>query len=151
MAVTSYNHWRSLAAAYQRELKQMVIDVAEWGGINVQGFIIANGQIDTGFMHDSVYVVTAKGSNYGKFHADLTPYQALHGHDMFDEVDPPADAYEALFAVGATYAEYQNYGTRFIPARPFWEPALEKTQVELDDRLSKVEGNVSGSLTDISS
>lgn len=65
---------------------------------NIQGFIRSNGQIDTGFMLNSVHV------------------------------EPGASELEKFVVVGAFYGVYQNYGTRYLPARPFFEPGVEKTR-----------------------
>src|SRR6266568_4178929 len=64
-----------------------------------RGVIIrSNGQVRTGFMLDSVHVE-----------------------------DGP-NAQTKFVIAGAPYSVYQNYGTRFIPARAFWEPGIEPTR-----------------------
>jgi HK97 gp10 family phage protein len=39
--------------------------------------------------------------------------------------------------VQAPYAVYQNYGTRFLPARPFFELGLEQTASEMEQLLAE--------------
>src|SRR6266702_2385256 len=40
----------------------------------------------------------------------------------------------------STYGAFVNYGTRYMPARPFWEPALVIGQTSLDFQLSLIPG-----------
>ncbi|HEX2614008.1 MAG TPA: hypothetical protein VHL10_00825 [Nitrososphaera sp.] len=94
----SYNHFPQIAAALRPACSQVVKKTALDAQANIQSFIRANGQIKTGNMINSVY--TQPGEN------DLTMY----------------------FGVGAEYAVYQNYGTRYMAGRPFWEPAIARAQ-----------------------
>lgn len=40
--------------------------------------------------------------------------------------------------VGAPYAVYVNYGTRYMHAQPFWEPALRFAKAAYDEEKKKV-------------
>lgn len=40
--------------------------------------------------------------------------------------------------VGADYAVYQNYGTRYLPARPFFEPGLDDTEADIDSAVKDI-------------
>ncbi len=54
----SFNHFGSIADALPHVLGQVVRKTAFDGLAHMQGFIRSNGQIDTGFMINSGYVVT---------------------------------------------------------------------------------------------
>jgi hypothetical protein len=131
---TSYNHFPKIASALETALSQVVRKTAFDGQANVQAQIRANDQIDTGFMIGSVYTVTDQGSTYSG------------GADAFPEVGPLPDKFSAFLAVAAKYGEWQNYGTTRIPARPFWEPGIEKTQQGFDQALGAIDGVLKGSI-----
>jgi hypothetical protein len=107
--VAGFNHYPAIAASLGVALSQVVSKTAIDMVGNVQGFIRANGQIDTGFMLGSIHVE-----------------------------DGP-DKYTKFVVCGAFYGVFQNYGTRYLPARPFWEPGIEKTRPEFDAALAAVE------------
>ncbi len=47
-------------------------------------------------------------------------------------------ALDNTVTVGVDYAVYQNYGTRFLPPRPFFEPGLDDTTDDIDTALEKI-------------
>lgn len=59
--------------------------------------------------------------------------------EMYDSVDhvDNGDGSQTVF-VGAPYAIYPNYGTRFQPANPFWEPGLDDTKDAMDEALQNL-------------
>lgn len=73
--------------------------------------IVANDQVDTGFMLNSVFVVTHEASGYGAASAAA----AARNPDAAMAVEPslPEDA-AALVAVGAEYAVYQELANSFL-------------------------------------
>ena len=74
--------------------------------------IQANGQVDTRNMLNSCFAVTSRSVRY-------TP-----GPDREDL--PFSQPHTSYAGISANYAWYQNYGTRYIPARPFFEPVNER-------------------------
>ncbi len=60
----SFNHFGNIADALPHVLGQVVRKTAFDCAGNIQGFIRSNGQVDTGFMLNSVYTVTDEGSTY---------------------------------------------------------------------------------------
>ncbi len=125
----SFNHFGNIADALPHVLGQVVRKTAFDCAGNIQGFIRSNGQVDTGFMLNSVYTVTDEGSTYAG------------GADALPEVSG-ADLTTAYVAVAASYAIFQNYGTRYMPGRPFFEPGVEKTRPEFEAALSKIEAKL---------
>jgi hypothetical protein len=109
---TSFNNFGKIAAALPIALGEIVSETADEGRQNIQGFIISNGQVKTGFMHDSTHVE-----------------------------DGP-DAQTKFIICGAFYGIFQNYGTRFLPARPFWEPGIEQTRPGFEARLGALESRL---------
>lgn len=128
----SFNHFPELIEKLHSAEKQIVAETARAGEANVKGQIQANGQVRTGFMLSSVYSVTSEGSTYGQ--ASTPPKDA----SLLPEAGP-ANETTAYFGVAASYAIYPNYGTRFQSARPFWEPGIEKTRADFQDKFSHLE------------
>src|SRR5260221_14171422 len=140
---TSFNHWGEIANNLRPALKRVVRKTAK--EIAAGAAIFA--PVDTGFLQASIYVQTSTSSTYGKGgHVNMTPYQALH-HDLLPETDPPTDDLTAHVAVGASYGIYVEYGTRFMPAQPFFEPAVALAQPVFDAELKLIEPSLLGSIS----
>lgn len=135
-----FNHFGTLANNLDGILGQIVRKTAFDGQANVQAQIRANDQIDTGFMVNSVYVVTSEESTYGK--AQPTKKDSY----LLPEVEQPASKTEAYLAVGANYAIFPNYGTVNLPAKPFWEPGIAKTQESFEKAMNSFEQLVKDSI-----
>lgn len=127
MATTAFNHWKAIADALTPACVAVVKKTATDLQANIQARIRANGQIDTGFMLNSVYTVTSDGSTY------------QGGSDALPQVGAPSSPTEAYVAVAAKYGIYQNYGTRFQPGRAFFEPGVEATRPGFDAAISAIE------------
>lgn len=136
--MAGFNHFPKIAAALRPAVSQVVRKTAFDGQANIQGFIRANGQIDIGFMLGSVYTVTSEGSTYGD--AGEPPGDSY----LLPEVEAPENDLTAYIAVGANYGIYQNYGTRYLPPRPFFEPGIEQTRAGFDAALSAIEAKLRG-------
>lgn len=123
------NHFAAIANALPDVVGKVVRKTAFDLQAHMQTQIRANGQIDTGFLVNSVYVVTSEENTYN-----------AGGHaEAFASVDAPREPTTAYVAVAANYGAYQNYGTRFQPARPFVEPAVDATRPEFEAAMSAVE------------
>jgi hypothetical protein len=155
---TSFNHWDKIADALPKVLGQVVRKTAFDAQANIQGFIRANGQIDTGFMINSVYTVTSEGSTYGTGKSTVrystktglatkatrkNVYKATQ-QELLPEIVEASDETTAWVAVAASYAIFNNYGTRYIPGKPFFEPGIEKTRPEFEAALSAIEPKLKG-------
>jgi hypothetical protein len=96
--------------------------------------MLSNGQFDTGAMANSPYATTNEQSGYG------AAASAAKGRnpdvDLLGDIGP-SDAGSASAAIAVAYAEPQNYGTSRLPARPFFEPAIEVIDGELEDALAQ--------------
>lgn len=94
---------------------------AEVDGLAKQN-IVANGQVDTAFMLNSVYFVTHDESTYAD---DSGAHINNAGNFVERQMAPEAplpDEYDALVCVGANYAIFQE------EKQPFLYPALVQAQ-----------------------
>jgi len=122
------NLFSALADALPDVCSQVVRKTALDAQGNIQAHIQANDQVDTGFMLGSVYTQTSDGSTY------------KGGEKALPETEAPEDTKTtAHVAVAAEYGAYQNYGTRFIPARPFFEPGMEEARQGMDAAMALIE------------
>jgi hypothetical protein len=136
--MAGFNKFGAIAAALPKVLGDIVTETAQQGEQNVKQQIEANGQVASGFMRDAVYHKTIDESTYGQ--AGSPPGDAY----LLPEVDAPPDNQTAYFAAGANYSVYQNYGTRYMAGRAFFEPGVQQTQVFMDDQLGTVESRIKG-------
>ena len=138
MAVTSFNHWPQIAVAFHAALSDIVAETTVDFGAAIVAQIDANGQVRSGFMRSSVYTVTKNGSTYGQAMAPPTDDVYLLSEATIE------NDLEGVAAVAANYAEYQNYGTRYLPPRPFIEPAAALVQGEYEAKLAGLEARLHG-------
>lgn len=127
---TKFNHFAQIAEALPKACSQVVRKTALDAQGNIQAHIVANGQVDTSFMLNSVYAVTSEGSGY---HG---------GARALPEVAHPPDDQSASVAVAAEYAIYQNNGTHLIPARPFFEPGIEDTRPGFESAVAAIQAKL---------
>lgn len=97
-----------------------------------------NAPVASGFLQSSVYYVTQETSTYGQG-AGNPPNKDSY---LLPEVDHPTSKTEFTVAAAANYAEYVEYGTRFMGAQPFLTPAFEAMQQELLAALSDLEPGI---------
>jgi len=71
-------------------------------------------------MLKSVYASTPEGSDY---QSDV--------ERSLPEVKPENNQ-EAIIGVSADYSVFPNYGTIHQPPRPFWEPAMDRVQLDFE-------------------
>ena len=133
MGLLNFNNWFKVAAALKPAAAEVVKETAFDCQDAIAAQISANGQIDSGFMYSSVYNRTSDGSTYGQ--TGTPPGDSY----LLPEVEAPANDQEAYFAVGANYGIYQNYGTRYLPPRPFFEPGVERVQAGFDSKMATIE------------
>jgi hypothetical protein len=126
----SFNHFDAIAKALKPVCAQVVRKVALDCQANIQNQIRTNDQIDTGFMVNSVYVVTNNSSDY------------KGGKNALPSVAKPKEETEALVAVAAEYAIYQEMGTRFQPGRAFFAPGVERTRPGFEKAITTIENKL---------
>ena len=112
----------------QRGLEAVAARVDGLAKIN----IVANDQVDTGFMVNSVYFATEKDSTYRDDSGTQVNREGnFVEREMAPEAELPAD-YVALVCVGANYAIHQEM------AQPFLYPALVQAAAEAGGIIEKV-------------
>lgn len=120
-----FNHFALMANIIDEDCPNLVEKTAFDAQANVQGMIRTNGQIDTGFMVNSVYVVAYKKRT--------SPGGArMKGQRLLPPRPNTRSKYTAYVIVGAEYGVYQNNGTRYQSGRPFFEPGINKTAPSFD-------------------
>jgi len=134
MGLLNFNNWFKIAAALKPAAAEVVRDEAFFIADAIKAQIQANGQIDTGFMYDSVYASTTTESTYG---GGTPPGDSY----MLPEVKPENDQ-QGTFGVAANYGIFQNYGTRYLPPRPFFEPGMERGSAQFDVYMATMEARI---------
>src|SRR6266498_1987422 len=164
--VVEFNHFPEISKKLENALSKVVRETAM--DIQARAASAAPVAAENGsFLRDSIYVTGAgMSSTYGRGvrkagslkankHGVISgkriqryiarkDRQAKQEAMLFNELPPPPDKTSAYVAVGATYGMYVNYGTRRMPARPFWEPAIEAARPGFDAALSAIESQLGG-------
>jgi hypothetical protein len=109
---TAFNKFSEIADALPIVLGEIVSETADECRDNIKGFIQSNGQVDTGNMLNGI----AKEDGPD----ELTKYIT-----------------SAMY-----YWLFQNYGTRYLPARPFVEPGVAQTRPGFEARLASIESRL---------
>lgn len=133
-----FNHFGEAAKAFHTAISQVVRKTAFDGLANSQVVIRSNGQIKTGFMINSGYVVTHDESTYGNVQ------QPGEKQQLLPEIDKAENDLTAYWAFGALYSIFQEMGTRFLPARPFVAPGAEVTREPFEKSMSLIEDKMRG-------
>lgn len=123
-----FNHFPQISDQLDTVLDQVVRKTA----FDVQAQAASRAPVDTGFLRNSVYTVTSAGSTYGQ--GGSPPGDA----SLLPEVAGPSDKYSASVAVGASYGAFVNYGTRYMSAQPFWEPAIDAVRPSFESAVDKI-------------
>src|SRR6266568_1444388 len=116
---TSFNHFPLLASQIKPACKRVVRETAK----DIQDMAVANAPDDTHWLESSIYRATDQGVKYSGAKFSGTGYQ-LQSKEMFPPVLPDDDT-SATVGVGATYGIYVEMGTRYMPAQPYFYPAVE--------------------------
>lgn len=130
--MAGFNHFGQVS----EELDILLSQIVRKAAFDVQAQAASNAAVDTGFLRNSIYTVTTEGSTYGR--AGSAPGDAT----LLPEVPGPGDKHTAYVAVGASYGAYVNYGTRYQPAQPFWEPAIDAVVPSLNAALEAIESQL---------
>src|SRR5438132_1206550 len=106
-----FNHFDELADKIKPALQQGIQKTAK----QVQENAAGNAPVDTGFLKSSIYVAGPLGSTYGGFGTPPGDAEALPEEKSGDDLT-------AIIGVAASYAVYQEMGTRFHPPHPYLTP-----------------------------
>lgn len=111
--MATINRFPQMAQALHEAVAQAVRKVA----LDVEAAAKQGAPVDTGFLKNSVYSVTADSSDY-----------SADGVDALPQVDAPPDDQTAYVAVGASYGIYAELGTSRMAAQPFMAPAAASVE-----------------------
>jgi hypothetical protein len=125
-----FNHWDAIADELSKATGQVVRKTA----FAIQAGYQARAPRDTGFMANSAYVVTSEDNTYGQGGAP-THKDAY----LLPCVEAPPDDQTAYAAVGANYAQFPEFGTRFAPSQPAFVPACDVAQAGMDVAMGAIE------------
>lgn len=132
--MADFNKWARVAAVLPDVLGQIVSDTAIAAVANIQGEINSNGQVVTGAMRGNIYYTTFERSTYGQGPAPTSP-----GSYLLPEHARPSDKTTAYISAAANYSIYQDMGTRYMAARPFFEPGIERTRPYFEQQLGTLD------------
>jgi HK97 gp10 family phage protein len=130
-----FNHLDALAKALTPAVQKIVTKTA----MDIQASAASSAPVDTGFLRNSIYNVTPGASTYGQ---GASPTHK--GSSLLPEVGPLEDNTSAYVAVGANYGVYLEYGTRHMPAQPYFYPAVDQASQPFIDAMSKLEDLLRG-------
>ncbi len=133
----SFNHFPQIATELDRLQSLAVRKTAFDLQAATQAQIRANDQIDTSFMVNSVYVKTFNESTYGQIEQPTKK-----GVEPLPEVERPANDKTAFVAMAASYAIFQNYGTKYQAGKPFLEPAIAQVMPDFQAALAAIESQL---------
>lgn len=115
----SFNNWDKIGKSIKPAAKQVVRKVA----FDIQAQAQVRAPVDTGFLKNSIYVVTSDSSSY------------KGGANALPEIARPSIETEAAVAVGANYGIHVEYGTVHQPPQPYFRPAVEAVRPSFDKAM----------------
>src|SRR6266571_5354640 len=151
--MAGFNHFNQIADALPKVLHQVVVKTA----MDIQAKAASRAPVDTGFLRNSIYTVTSEGSNYrekvgqrrskakgirkasAKRVREARRAQKQVEESLLPPIGEMPDETTAYVAVGASYAVYVEFGTKHMPARPYFIPAVEATRLSFERALSAIE------------
>lgn len=121
------NKFSTLADAFPEIASKIVRKTALDAEAAIKNRIQGNGQVRTGNMLNGIYHNTS----------DRSTYKAVQ--DALPELARPQDRFTAKVGAAAHYSLYQNYGTRYTPGRPFFEPGMADVQPGFEAAIAAFE------------
>jgi len=134
-----FNNWFKIADALVPASAEVVKDEVFFCADAIKAQIEANGQVVTGFMRDSVYAATVNESSYGQ---GVAPPKGAY---RLPEVKPANDQ-QGVVGVAANYGVYQDLGTRYMPAHPFFDAGLAQGAAHYDTAMATMEARIKARL-----
>ncbi len=120
--MSDFNRWAELAGKLKPAVQKGVKEAAYAMQSNIQ----SGAPVQTGFMRDNVYVSAPGESTYGQGMGPPTDDVYL-----LPEIKPEDDM-TAIVGAAAEYSAFVNYGTRHMPAQPFFDQGVEQTRGEFE-------------------
>ena len=111
------------------EIRRVAGELVRKAAFDIEQDAKMRAPVDTGFLRNSLYVVTRGQSTY----------DASGDGPMLPEVERPPDELTAYVAPGAEYAIYVEMGTSTNYAQPFLTPAAEFVGPTFTEAMSRLE------------
>ncbi|SRR6266705_7127023 len=127
----TFNHFAEIADRIKPFCQRAVKETAN----QVQGWAKSEAPYKTGFLRDHIYVSTWDGSDYGQ------GGPGAPGSYLLPEVKPDSDT-SAIVGAAANYSIYLEFGTRYMPAQPYFYQAVELARPFFEGELSKLEAEL---------
>ena len=157
----SFNHFSKIADSLEPTFSKIIRKTA----FDIQAKAAQKAPVDTGFLRNSIYVVTAGTSTYGRgvqkagklkankqgvitrkrlqAHVRRLDRQRAQEAMLLQEMPPPPDKLTAYVAVGASYGIFLEFGTRRQPAKPYFWQSVDEVRPSFEAALSAVESKLS--------
>lgn len=152
--MAGFNHFDKIADSLEPTLSKIIKKTA----FDIQAKAAQKAPVDTGFLRNSIYVVTDGTSTYGRgvqragklktkgvitrrrlqAHVRRLDRQRAQEAMLLPEMAPPPDGLTAYVAVGASYGIFLEFGTHRHAAKPYFYPAVEAVRPGLEAALSAV-------------
>src|SRR6266571_1973705 len=132
--MAGFNHFGAIAIGMKPALRKIESERI----LDLEAKVQAYVPVLSGFMQSSVYSVLPDGtSDYG------------------NAMEPPGDSYllpeesipddmSGIVGVAANYAEWVNYGTRYMAAQPFFDQAVADAGSEFEGKFAELESLLGG-------
>lgn len=152
-----FNDFANLSKKMHKALSRTVRKTA----LDVAARAATNAPVDTGFLRNSVYTVTSTKSTYGRgVQVAKAPKDSKRGFVsrrrlqnyvkrrerqraqeamLLSQIPPPPTDLIAYVAVGASYGIYVELGTKHMPARPYFYPAVDAARSSFQDVARQIE------------
>ncbi len=131
MATTGFNHFPQIAD----RIKPFCQRVVKETGRQVQGWAKSEAPYKTGFLQGNIYLADWEGSDYGG--GGPPPGDSYR----LPEVKPDNDT-SAIVGAAANYSIYLEFGTRYMPAHPYFYKAVDLARPFFEGELMKLEAEL---------
>src|SRR5690348_540648 len=152
-----FNHFAKIAEAMDKTCGK----IARKTAFDIQANAAANAPVDTGFLKNSIYVVTSTTNTYGRgvqkagtlkadkngvisrrrlqSHLKRQERQKAQEAMLLPPIPPPPVPNDAIIAVGANYGEFVEFGTVHQPAQPYFYPAVDAMRPSFEAAIAAVQ------------
>ena len=158
---SNFNHFPQISEQLHKAVSKVVKKVA----FDLQSEAASLAPVDTGFLRNSIYTVTSDKSTYGggvqkagsirankrgtysglsaQRYLGRVARQKAQEAMLLSEVAGPPNEWTAYVAVGASYGIYLEFGTRHMPAKPYFFPAVETARGSFESAIGAIESELS--------
>ena len=111
----------------QRSLRNDLAFIVREMAFAIEAQAKANAPVDTGFLRESIYAVTARGRG-GRYRRAAARAERRADRTLLPEVPNAEAELQASVQVAAPYGGFVEYGTSRMSAQPYLKPAADLVQ-----------------------